>query len=169
MHEGRLTRLRASLVRTETLLTSPRSAIWARPFAWAAARKTAAAAIGRPICAAGSRPDIGAIYLDQGLEAVRAFVLPSFESALETILTSESDKDAKSLLQEWSQATLSLTPTYRTVEASGPDHAKEFTVDVFIGDRVYGRGSGRSKQAAAQDAAQTALAYVQRHHLNTPE
>lgn len=169
MHEGRLTRLRASLVRTETLADFAAQCDLGQALRLGRGEEDSGGRDRQANLCRGFEALIGAIYLDQGLEAVRAFVLPFFDSALETILTSESDKDAKSLLQEWSQATLSLTPIYRTVEASGPDHAKEFTVDVFIGDRVYGRGSGRSKQAAAQDAAQTALAYVQRQHLNTPE
>jgi len=67
------------------------------------------------------------------------------------------DRDAKSLLQELSQGLLQLTPAYRTVAEKGPDHAKEFTVEVVIGSQVYGRGQGPSKQAAAQAAATVAL------------
>jgi ribonuclease-3 len=67
------------------------------------------------------------------------------------------DKDPKSSLQEMAQARMHYTPRYTTIGESGPDHAKQFTVAVTIGDRVYGRGRGPSKQQAAQAAAQEAL------------
>lgn len=157
MKEGRLTRLRAALVRTETLAEMG-----------AACSIGGAIRLGKGEEESGGRERqanlccafealVGAIYLDQGLDAVRDFVLPMFEPALETVINNASDKDAKSMLQEWSQARLSLTPTYRTVKAVGPDHDKEFTVEVVIGSDVYGRGVGRSKQAAAQKAAHKAL------------
>jgi ribonuclease III len=98
-----------------------------------------------------------ALYLDQGLDAVRAFATPHFEPVLEEMLREQSDKDAKSRLQEWSQANLNLTPIYRTVKVSGPDHAREFTLEVLLGDKVYGIGIGTSKQTAAQAAARDAL------------
>jgi ribonuclease-3 len=66
-------------------------------------------------------------------------------------------KDDKSRLQEAAQGELALTPSYRTVAAVGPDHAKQFTVEVSLGDTVVGRGAGRTKQLAAQEAARDAL------------
>ncbi len=169
MHEGRLTRLRAALVRTETLADFAARCDLGQALRLGRGEDDSGGRDRQANLCRGFEALIGAVYLDQSLDAVRTFVLPFFEQALAAILASESDKDAKSLLQEWSQAALGLTPAYRTVDASGPDHAKEFTVDVLIGERVYGRGSGRTKQAAAQDAAQTALAYIRRHHLDFPK
>jgi ribonuclease-3 len=100
---------------------------------------------------------VGALYLDQGLEAVRGFLMPLLEAQLERLLAEVALRDAKSRLQEWSQGTLHATPTYVTVHEAGPDHAKQFTVQVLIQGRVYGEGSGRSKQAAEQAAAAAAL------------
>ena len=100
---------------------------------------------------------IGALYLDQGLKAIREYVEPLFQSAIDSILSQKLDKDPKSLLQEWSQAQFGLTPVYRMVEARGPDHARVFTIKVVIGEEVYGQGVGPNKQAAAQQAAQVAL------------
>ena len=65
--------------------------------------------------------------------------------------------DSKSELQEWAQANGGATPVYTTIDEQGPDHAKQFTVQVLIGGKPHGTGSGRSKQAAAQLAAQAAL------------
>jgi ribonuclease-3 len=157
MDEGRLTRLRAGLVRTETL------ARFARRFGLGYALL-----LGRGEDESGGRTRsknlcgafealAGAIYLDQGMEAVRRFAEPLFSPALDELLTGASDKDAKSLLQEWSQAVLGETPLYRTVASHGPDHAKEFVVAVEIGSTEVGRGEGHSKQVAAQAAAQRAL------------
>jgi ribonuclease-3 len=161
MHEGRLTRLRASLVRTETLAEFGQECQLGQALRLGRGEEDSGGRHRQANLCRGYEALIGAIYLDLGMEAVRDFVLPFFEVALRSILANDADKDAKSLLQEWSQATLNLTPSYRTVAAAGPDHAKEFTVEVQIGDRVYGRGHGRSKQAAAQEAAQAALAGVQ--------
>ncbi|MEW6579776.1 MAG: ribonuclease III [Chloroflexota bacterium] len=161
MDEGRLTRLRAGLVRTETL------ASFALRY-----RLGEALLLGKGEDDSGGRTRpknlcgafealIGALYLDQGMPAARAFVEPLLEPALTDMLERDAEKDAKSLLQEWSQATLGETPAYRTVESYGPDHAKQFTVQVLIGETVCGVGVGHSKQVAAQDAAQRALAAIE--------
>jgi len=161
MHEGRLTRLRAALVRTETLADFGQQCQLGQALCLGRGEEDSGGRHRQANLCRGFEALIGAIYLDLGMDVVRDFVLPFFEAALRVILASDADKDAKSLLQEWSQATLNLTPSYRTVAAAGPDHAKEFTVEVVIGERVYGQGRGRSKQAAAQEAAQAALEDVQ--------
>ena len=160
-HEGRLTRLRAALVRTETLADFGQQCRLGEALCLGRGEEDSGGRHREANLCRGFEALIGAIYLDLGMDVVRDFVLPFFEAALRVILASDADKDAKSLLQEWSQATLNLTPSYRTIAAAGPDHAKEFTVEVVIGERVYGQGRGRSKQAAAQEAAQAALADVQ--------
>jgi ribonuclease-3 len=104
---------------------------------------------------------VGALYLDQGLSKVDEFVMPLLEPALEHILRNNLDKDAKSTLQELSQAHLGHTPRYRTVEARGPDHDRVFTIAVTINGVRYGKGQGRSKQYAAQAAAAEALKQLQ--------
>lgn len=161
MDEGRLTRLRAGLVRTETL------ARFAEQFDLGDALL-----LGRGEDESGGRRRrknlcgafealIGAMYLDRGMDVAREFAEPLFGPALADILRRSSDKDAKSLLQEWSQAQMSLTPIYRTVSSQGPDHAKQFTVQVLIGERIYGTGTGNSKQVAAQAAARDALTSIE--------
>jgi ribonuclease-3 len=104
---------------------------------------------------------VGALYLDQGIERVNAFVAPLFQPALQDILHNDLDKDSKSVLQELSQAHLGYTPRYQTVEAAGPDHDKIFTVAATINGIVYGKGQGHSKQVAAQTAAAEALDRLQ--------
>jgi ribonuclease-3 len=149
--------LRAALVRTESL-----AALAARCRLGEALRMGKGEEKGggreRPnnLCG-GFEALIGALYLDQGLEAVGTFVTPQLLERLEQVLADSLDRDARSLLQEISQSDYNQTPIYRLVEASGPEHEKEFTFEALIGDQVVGRGSGRSKQAASQAAARDAL------------
>ncbi|MBI2052518.1 MAG: ribonuclease III [Candidatus Sungbacteria bacterium] len=100
---------------------------------------------------------IGSIYLDQGFEAADGFVKRNILSGLENIIKNKLYKDAKSLFQEESQEKFGLTPGYRVLNESGPDHDKIFEVGVFLGDDLAGSGSGPSKQEAEQKAAEDAL------------
>lgn len=100
---------------------------------------------------------LGAIYLDQGYAAAESFVAAHLFPKLDPVLETRSWQDAKSKLQEKAQEKENVTPTYRTLGESGPDHDKQFTVGVFLGDTEIGRGKGKSKQEAEQQAAQAAL------------
>lgn len=111
---------------------------------------------------------IGAYFLDSGIEAVRNFVEPLFESAAEGLvdrnLTDQSSSillDPKNRFQEWVQKNLGpLQPKYEMTAQSGPDHAPDFTVEVKVGNQVYGVGKGRSKKEAEKRAAELALKQV---------
>jgi ribonuclease-3 len=100
---------------------------------------------------------VAAIYLDRGLEETANIVLALVEPRTTQIVEGGLERDHKSRLQEWSQRELGVTPVYRTVGERGPDHDKEFTVEVLLRGKVSGRGKGRSKQAAEQRAAEEAL------------
>jgi ribonuclease III len=157
MSEGNLTRLRAGLVRNEAL-ASYATAIGLNQILLLGKGEEEHGGRERARNLGGAFEALaGALYLDQGIDAVRAFAKPWFVPVLEAMVREQSDKDAKSRLQEWSQSVLNLTPIYRTVRVTGPDHAREFTLEVVIGDKVYGVGTGRNKQTAAQAAAQAAL------------
>lgn len=103
---------------------------------------------------------VGAIYVAGGLESARRFLLPFLEGVVGQEAVPEVPRDAKTRFQEWAQAVRRATPVYVTVAESGPDHAREFTVEVRIQGQVCGRGTGRSKQAAEQAAARAALEAV---------
>ncbi len=105
---------------------------------------------------------VGALYLDGGLELVWERLAPWFVRETESILAADSYLDAKSRLQEWIQSEIGITPSYRISGDSGPDHAKIFTAQVLLEDRVVGEGMGSSKRTAEQAAAQAALAALQR-------
>jgi len=156
--EGSLTRLRAGLVRNHALAKYAASLNLGDLLLMGRGEEDSGGRTRRRNLSGGFEAILGALYLDQGLDAARKFISPWFDSVLDDMIESQSDVDAKSRLQEWSQATLNLIPSYRAVRITGPEHAPEFTMDVLIGDVVYGTGMGPSKQSATQNAAQAALA-----------
>jgi len=100
---------------------------------------------------------VGAIYLDQGMERTREWLCQFLEARAAEMDRERAAKDAKSLLQEHTQASLHLTPTYRIIHQEGPDHARRFTAQVLVDGEVWGEGRGKSKQAAESAAAEDAL------------
>lgn len=162
MREGELTSLRAALVRTESLANLAHKIDLGRCLYLGHGEEAGGGRRRLAVLCGAFEALVGALYLDQGLADVEAFVKPLFDPEIEHILADDLDKDPKSLLQELSQAELEITPSYRTIGESGPDHAKEFVVEAVIGRQVYGRGVGRSKQAAARVAAQHALVQLRR-------
>ena len=157
MAEGDLTRMRSALVYTEQL------AEFARKLDMGNAMR-----LGRGESAAGGRDRsallcdtfeavIGALYLDAGINGVLKFISPLLEQASEEILIKRKTEDPKSMLQEWAQSEGYNAPLYQTRGAVGPDHSKQFEVDAMVNGRIYGSGTGHSKQAAAKSAARDAL------------
>jgi ribonuclease III len=156
MSEGRLTRLRSMLVRTEQLAEFAQQIDLGKAMCLGRGEIEGGGRERPALLCATFEALVGALYLDRGIPAVQSFINPMLESAAQIILLGK-DKDPKSLLQEWSQAHGLGTPIYRTVTTVGPDHARNFEVEAVIGDTVYGRGSGSSKQSAAKAAALEAL------------
>ena len=100
---------------------------------------------------------IGAVLIDQGVETTRNLILRLFDDGLRQAIEEGIATDYKSRLQELVQAKRQERPTYRLVREEGPDHDREFWVEVVIDGRVLGRGYGKSKQLAEKDAARKAL------------
>jgi len=155
--EGPLTSLRAELVRSETLARFAMEIDLGRYLLLGRGEEQAGGRTRAAMLSDAFEALLGAIYLDQGLEATRRFFLPFLQSHLEAFSAETSLRDAKTRLQEWAQAVYHETPSYVTVRQTGPDHAKQFTVKVLIMGQVRGRGVGHSKQAAEQAAAEAAL------------
>ncbi|MAG59930.1 ribonuclease III [Candidatus Woesebacteria bacterium] len=99
---------------------------------------------------------IGAIFIDQGIEKVKEFITRFIIVKIPEV-TKNPLKDPKSRLQELAQAAGFRSPSYRTLSQKGPDHERNFTIEVWIKNKVYGQGSGLSKQIAQQKAAEEAL------------
>ncbi|MCX6795597.1 MAG: ribonuclease III [Candidatus Falkowbacteria bacterium] len=100
---------------------------------------------------------IGAIYLDQGLEPAKKFILGRIVVKLADILKNKTYLDPKSRFQEASQEFLAVTPSYQILSEEGPDHAKTFTVGLYLGEELISQGVGSSKQEAQIDAAAKGL------------
>ncbi len=155
--EGEMTRLRAALVCRDTLARVAR-----------AVRLGDCLYLGKGEEAGGGRHKlanlagaleavIAAIFLDQGLASARNFILELLDKELQKVASQGAEIDYKSQLQELIQARQQLTPIYRAIEAVGPEHEKQFTAEVKIGDTVMGKGSGKSKKMAETEAARSAL------------
>lgn len=99
---------------------------------------------------------IGALYLDLGMEVCRTNILKLYQPILQELQEGVLRRDYKTLLQEFSQARFSVTPVYRIVNESGPDHNKIFEAEVLMTTDPVGSGQGRSKKEAEQAAAKEA-------------
>ena len=100
---------------------------------------------------------IGAMYLDQGYSAVDKFVHRTLLPKTEEIVNKKLWRDAKSLVQEKAQEFANVTPAYKVLGESGPDHDKHFTIGIYFGPNLIAEGRGKSKQEAEQKAAEVAL------------
>ena len=100
---------------------------------------------------------IGAIYLDQGIEACIKFIHDNLLIKFDQILADQSYLDPKSKFQELSQEKLNITPVYKVISEKGPDHKKVFKIGVYLEEKPAGQGKGSSKQEAQLAAAQDAL------------
>ena len=155
--EGELTAIRAALVNTVSLSAASEK-LGVNDFLLMS--KGEAKDMGRArqyILANAFEACIGAIYIDQGYEAVKTFIAGRLFPKTEEIVRKRLWQDAKSRFQELAQEHASVTPTYETVGQSGPDHDRVFTVGVFLRQEKVAEGSGRSKQEAEQEAALKAV------------
>ncbi len=158
--EGRLTRARASLVRRETLAERARSLDLGSHLRLSKGEIQTGGRDKDSILANALEAVIGAVYADGGMQAAQSFILTLFEEALqrrEGDGSVHSPQDPRTLLQERLQAMGMGTPQYRLLGTAGPAHLPMWTLEVGLGDRTLGSGTGRSKQDAARAAAQAAL------------
>ncbi len=100
---------------------------------------------------------IASVYLDAGMQAAESFVIRFFEDVIKKTCAFGGTLDHKTELQELCQERLKQLPDYRVVSETGPDHQKQFTVELYVKGEVHGRGIGKSKKEAEQKAAKEAL------------
>src|SRR2546425_293173 len=153
--EGELTDVRAILVKTETLANFANEIQLGNFMRMGKGEQHSGG--GKRVLASAFEAVLAAIYLDQGIEAVQRFLIHRLEPIALNIVKKRLFKDNKSLFQELAQAREGITPSYRLVSQEGPSHNREFTVEVMLGNQVAGRGHGRNKQTAEQEAAHVAL------------
>jgi ribonuclease-3 len=155
--EGDMTELRSSLVRGDAL-SRLAEAISLGDYLYLGKGEEASGGRLKPANLAGAMEAvIAAIFLDQGPNATRDFILKLMDKELNKILSQGIEPDYKSQLQELIQARHQQTPTYQVIEETGPDHDRMFSVEVRVGGTVLGRGSGKSKKSAEEEAARSAL------------
>ncbi len=157
--EGILTNWRSALVRTESIGDAATKLDFEPLLRLSRGEKRGSDRARAQILANTYEAVIGAIYLDQGYDVSKKFIMDTLVVTLPEILATGSWMDSKSYLQELSQSIEGFTPAYRVLNEDGPDHDKTFTVGVFVGDKLRGQGVGPSKQIAQQKAAAEALDY----------
>jgi len=155
--EGILTNWRSSLVRTESISAAAARCGFEPMLRLSRGEKRGTDRARAQILANSFEAVIGAIYLDKGYEAAKTFITDNLLVTFQDILASGSWMDPKSHLQEVAQSRDGHTPAYKVLVEEGPDHEKTFTVGVFVNGELKGQGTGPSKQAGQQKAAEAAL------------
>ena len=159
-NEGEMTRLRAALVRQETLARLAKAIGLGDHLYMGKGEEAGGGRHKQANLASALEAVIAALFLDQGLAKTRDCILRLLDAELEKAVSqgkSASGGDYKSELQHLIQFREQELPTYQVIEATGPEHSKTFTVEVKLGKVVLGRGSGKSKKAAETEAARAAL------------
>lgn len=155
--EGKMTRLRAVLVRRDTLAHKAK-ALKLGDYLYLGKGEEASGGRHKPAnLATALEAIIAALFLDQGLSKTRDFILRLFDAEIKKLVRQGRETDYKSELQELIQSRGQKAPTYHVIESRGPDHDKTFTVEVRLAETVLGRGSGKSRKAAETEAARSAL------------
>ncbi len=155
--EGILTSWRAALVRTESIGAAGVKLGYEPLVRMSRGEKQGSERARQQILANAFEAVIGAIYLEKGYEEAEKFIGTHILSKLDDILQKGTWRDPKSHLQEVSQRIDGFTPQYRVLDEVGPDHDKVFTLGVYVGEKMMGKGVGPSKQNAQQAAARAAL------------
>jgi len=154
--EGKLTEMRISLVRQETLAQLAAELRLGDYLQLGKGEESTGGRKRQTNLADAFEALTGAIYLDQGLATAQDFILERLDMQLARIKNEGIGQNYKALLQEFTQAKCKQLPTYRTIEASGPAHNKNFVIEVALGNEVLGTGWGKTKKAAEMEAAQAA-------------
>ena len=155
--EGILTNWRSALVRTESIGAAAANTGFEPLLRLSRGEKRGTDRAREQILANSFEAVVGSLYIDQGYEAAKRFITDNLLTTFKQILDSGSWMDPKSHLQEVAQSREGFTPVYKVLEETGPDHDKTFQVGVFVNNQLKGTGSGPSKQAGQQKAAEAAL------------
>ena len=163
MPEGKLTRLRASLVCEPALSFDARAFDLQEFIKLGKGEESTGGRNKDSVVADACEALIGAIYLDGGMDPARTFIMTH-------VLNDHTQKhmftDSKTALQELSQRIFQKTPVYELVGEEGPAHDRIFTSRVLIGDKVFGNGTGRTKKNAEQNASFEALKRIKENNGN---
>jgi ribonuclease-3 len=167
LSEGELTEIRASLVCRDTLSELASSLELGNWLLLGRGEESSGGRGKASNLANAVEAFIGALYLDQGIGKTRRFILKHLKRNLEEIKMGKIVGNYKALVQELIQGEGRPTPVYRLVEAIGPDHDKQFTVEILVDGQTLGRGMGGSKKAAESQAARAAWEKLRCNHGQT--
>lgn len=161
LQEGDYTDIKASIVRTESLAASAKNLDLGSYLYLSRGEEKSKGRSKTNILADVFEALIGAIFLDAGFERAQDFINTYlFQDKLDHLIAHKLYLSPKSRLQEITQAKHKELPEYRLVTEAGPEHHKQFTVEVYIMGKKRGSGSGHSKKAAEEEAAQNALDFL---------
>ena len=160
--EGELTKMRASLVQSETLARLARGLELGSHLLLGRGELLGGGADRQNNLENAFEAVIGAVYLDGGWETARDYVARQFATEVLSVKRSHVSRDYKTTLQEHIQQKRHESISYELIGESGPDHDKRFTTRVLIGGESMGEGTGRSKKEAEQQAAAEALSHLKR-------
>jgi ribonuclease-3 len=157
LSEGQMTKLRAHLVKQETLAQVARTIGLGTHLYLGKGEETSGGSDKPANLARGLEAVLAAVYLDQGLATTEAFVWRLLQNELSSAIRAGVVTDFKSRLQEFLQSQTQSPPSYHLLEAIGPDHDRTFMVEVRSGGEPIAQGTGRNKKSAEADAARLAL------------
>lgn len=156
-NEGTLTNLRSQLVNTRSLAETAEELGFGKYLKLSKGEEESQGRQNQSLLADSFEAFIGALFLDQGIEAAAEFITSTLIPKATQIVENKDFKDPKSLFQEHVQGQAHAAPLYKVLYEEGPSHAKVFTVGVYVKDRLEGQGTGKSKQEAEENAAKQAL------------
>ncbi|TXG76506.1 ribonuclease III [Candidatus Dojkabacteria bacterium] len=156
-NEGKLTNLRSLLVNTKMLALLAKDCDLGSKLRLSKGEEESGGRNNPSLLADSFEAFIGALFLDQGIEAVKKFIDSTVIPQAKEFLENNSLKDPKSKLQEYVQSKKQSSPLYKVLLEEGPAHARKFTIGVYVNDELIGQGEGKSKQTAEEAAAESAL------------
>jgi len=158
--EGDLTNFRASLVCRPTLAKASGELNLGRYLFLSRGEEDSGGRQREYILANTFEALLGAVFLDQGMEPCDNLLIKFLFPKMDEIYQNQTYKDYKSRFQEYSQEKFGSTPEYKESSSWGPDHDRRFQMEAVIGEKIFGRGEGSSKQRAEQEAARDALEQI---------
>lgn len=156
LNEGELTELRVLLIKQETLARHARKLGLGSHLLLGKGEELTGGRERETNLADAFEALVGAIFLDQGIDMTRRFILAQLGDEIATVMDQDRRRNYKALLQEFTQEKFKQLPVYQVVAVYGPDHARCFTVEVRLGGQTIGTGSGKSKKTAEMEAARAA-------------
>lgn len=161
INEGELTNLRSILTNTQTLYKVSQFLNLGEFIKLSKGEEASGGRENRSILANTFEALIGGLYIDQGIDAASKLIQDTIIVQIDDIIRSQGLKDSKSKLQETIQEKHKVSPFYKIIKEDGPDHAKTYTVGVFLNNKLLAEGIGKSKQEAEKNAATNALTSIE--------